>query len=73
MAEAWASWNKVSQKGDAPDSNRIGRGCTPGWSMSTSIRLIPSCFGLSGEVRARTKMKSQSIASLVQIFAPFST
>jgi len=58
----------VSQNGDAPDSNTIGRAVTPSDSMSMSRKLMPSCFGASGSVRTRQKIQSETSAVEVQIF-----
>ncbi len=63
---------KVSQKGDEPAINLIGRGSTPGWCISISSQRIPSCF-FDGSVRTRQKHQSARCAPLVQIFCPFTT
>ena len=43
-----ASVKKVSQNGEAPAISLIGRVSTPGWCMSISTKLMPSCFLRSG-------------------------
>jgi hypothetical protein len=66
---ATASVKKVSQKGEAPAISLIGRVSTPGWCMSTSMKLMPSCF-LAGSVRTRQPHQSDHWAPEVQIFWP---
>ena len=52
----------------------VGRLCTsrPGWSIGIRKSERPSCFGLSGSVRAPTQYQSAKCAEVVQIFWPLS-
>jgi hypothetical protein len=66
---ARASVKKVSQKGEAPAISLIGRVSMPGWCMSMSRKLMPSCF-LEVSVRTRAPHQSAYWAPEVQIFEP---
>ena len=54
----WTFSMKVSQNTEAPLMRRIGRARTPGWAMSISRKLMPSCFLAVGSVRTRQKILS---------------
>ena len=68
-----ASVKKTSLNSLSPEIILIGRTSTPGWSIGTSRKLMPLCFGASGSVRARTKMWSARWPADVQIFWPLIT
>ena len=51
----------------------IGRTVIPGASIGTRKKLMPSCFFTVLSVRANTKIQLASLASVVQVFWPFST
>jgi hypothetical protein len=59
----------VSQNGEDPAINWIGRTSTPGWCIVNSTKLMPSCF-LLVSVRTRQKHQSAYCAPLVQILLP---
>ena len=61
----------VSQNTDLPLISLIGRGRTPGSSMSISRKLMPSCFFTVGSVRTRQKIQSDRCALEVHILWPF--
>ncbi len=61
---------KTSQNSSCPAILRIGRTVMPGWSKSTSKKLIPSCFLPSLLVRTRRKIWLASCASVVHVFWP---
>ena len=49
---------KVSQKGDFPLINLMGRVDTPSASISINKKLIPECLGASGSVLTKQKIIS---------------
>ena len=53
--------------------SRMGRTRTPGVRMSSSRKLMPSCFFAAGSVRTSANMWVASCASVVQIFWPVMT
>ena len=63
------SSKKVSQNGDLPEINLMGRVLTPGEVMSIRMKLMPVCF-LAVSVRTRQNIQSASSAYEVQIFWP---
>jgi hypothetical protein len=67
------SLRNTSQKGEAPLMSRIGRGVTPGVSMSISRKVMPLCFASSKSVRTRMNIQSALSPYEVQIFCPFTT
>ena len=56
----FTSVKKVSQKGDDPEINRMGRVSTPSLAISNRIKLMPLCLT---EVSVRTRQKIQSALS----------
>src|SRR5690606_9403011 len=60
---------KVSQNGERPEINWIGRTSTPGERMSISRNEMPSCLRV-GSVRTRQKHQPAYWAPLVQLFWP---
>ena len=56
-----------------PVMSRSGRTDTPGWRMSITNIVMPSCLGTSGLVRAMTAPRSAFCATDVQTFWPFTT
>ena len=55
---------------ELPEIRRIGFTWMPGWSMGSSTKLMPSCFGASGSVRTNANIQSANWAPEVQIFWP---
>jgi hypothetical protein len=58
---------------DAPVSSRSGRMSIPGVFMSSMKKLMPSCLGASGSVRASRMPQSACCAIEVQTFWPLTT
>jgi hypothetical protein len=53
----FTSVKNVSQNGELPEINLIGRVSTPGLAMSIRMKLMPSCFFVLS-VRTRAKIQS---------------
>ena len=68
----FTSVKNVSQKGELPEISRIGFTSTPGVSMSTSRKVMPSCFFVLS-VRTSMKHLSAHCPPLVQVFWPLTT
>jgi len=66
----FTSSKNTSQNSSCISRLTIGRTVMPGEVMSTSRKLMPSCFFAALSVRASRKTQFASCASVVQIFWP---